>query len=186
MGRLANRLLLGAALAVALSSLARAQTVAPRRCGYDRWPVKTLKDSDRNLVNLIPVQSTVAALNAIHIHEIPYPNDRRIQPEEFKVYKLRARLIEVRPERDLDLHLIIGDLDKPSMRMIAEIPAPECAKGTSHEEDYRRARGALANIFQGEVIEIVGVGFFDFLHDAKGGAMNGIELHPVLSVLAVR
>lgn len=86
----------------------------------------------------------------------------------------------------MDLHLIIADLDEPNTRMIAEIPAPECAKGTSHEDDYRRARVALANISQGAVIEIVGVGFFDFLHDAKGGARNGIELHPVLSVAAVR
>jgi hypothetical protein len=172
----------GAILIVALPALARAQTVAPRQCGYDRWPVKTLNDRDRDRVNLTPVDATVAALGAIQIHQIPYPNDRRIQPEELKVYRVRARLMEVRREQDSDLHLIIADLDKPTMRMIAEIPLPDCARGTGHEGDYRRARLVLSTISPGAVIEIVGVGFFDFLHDAKGGAKNGVELHPVLDV----
>jgi hypothetical protein len=114
------------------------------------------------------------------------PYDRRIEPEELKVYKVRAKLIGVKQEKDSDLHLIIADLEKPAVRMIAEIPAPGCAEGTGHEKDYEKAKSAVWGISTGIVIEITGVGFFDFLHNTRGGATNGIELHPVLSVRAVQ
>jgi hypothetical protein len=186
MARLASKCFVCAAFVVALTAPARAQSLPTRRCGSDRWPVKTLNDRDRNRVNFRPIDVTVAALGTIHVHEIPYPKDRRIQPEELKVYRVRAKLIEVRREGDSDLHLILADLDRPNMRMIAEIPTPGCAEGSGHETDYQRARLALSTISAGSIVEIIGVGFFDFLHDAKGGAMNGIELHPVLRVGAVR
>lgn len=181
MASIVSRLLLGALLSVAGAVAVCGQAV-PRQCGYDRWPVKILNDKDRNRVNFTPEETTVTKLSAIPIHEIPYPRDKRIAPEELKTYKLRATLIQVRKEKDSDLHLIIADLDHPEIRMIAEIPAPECAEGTGREESYRRAREAMARISKGEVIEIVGVGFFDFIHTQIGGAKNGIELHPVLTI----
>jgi hypothetical protein len=159
--------------------------VVPRQCGYDRWPVKILSDKDRHRVNYTPAETTVAKLASIPIHEVPYPRDRRIESEEFKVYRVRARLIEVRQESDSDLHLIIADLEKPDVRMIAEIPAPQCAEGTGHEQEYEKARSLVGGIPRGTVIEVTGVGFFDFLHDTRGGAKNGIELHPVLTVRLV-
>ncbi len=159
--------------------------MSPGQCGYDRWPVKTLTDEDSKRVNFKPVDTTVAKLAAIPIHEIPYPEDRRIAPEELQVYRVRARLVEVRRERDSDLHLIIGDLDDQNVRMIAEIPAPECTTGSGHEDGYRQARLVVLPLRRNAVIELVGVAFFDFLHDQRGGAKNGIELHPVLKVRAV-
>jgi len=167
--------------AVILAGTALGQA-APKQCGYDRWPVKILGDKDRNVVSLTPIDTTVAELTAIPIHEIPYPRDKRIAPEELKVYRIRAKLIQVRPEKDSDLHLIVEDLNKPQLRMIAEIPAPLCAEGTGHEEDYEKVRADLTSLPVGSIVEIIGVGFFDFLHDAIGGAKNGIELHPVLKI----
>ncbi len=166
-------------LVTAVTPLAQA---VPRQCGYDRWPVKILSDKDRHRVNFTAVESTVAKLASIPIHEIPYPRDRRIEPEELKVYKIRAKLVGVKREKDSDLHLILADLEKPDVRMIAEIPAPQCAEGTGREKDYEKARSTVWAISKGSVIEITGVGFFDFLHDTSGGAKNGIELHPVLTV----
>jgi len=32
-------------------------------------------------------------------------------------------------------------------------------------------------------VTVTGVGFVDFLHDARGQAPNGFELHPVVSVV---
>ena len=122
------------------------EQVAPGQCGHDRWPVKTLTDKDIKRVNFKPTDTTVAKLAAIPIHEIPYPQDRRIAPEELQVYRVRARLLEVRREPDSDLHLIIADLDDPNVRMIAEIPAPDCATGSGHEDDYRAARKAALSI----------------------------------------
>jgi hypothetical protein len=180
MGRFANSLAVGLfALGVGLTASGQA---VPGQCGYDRWPVKTLTDKDAKRVDFHPQDSTVAKLAAIPIHEIPYPDDRRIAPEEFHVYRVRARLIEVRTEQDEDLHLIIADIDHPETRMIAEIPAPACATGTEHEEGYGPARAVVISTRPGAEIELVGVGFFDFIHDQSGGAKNGIELHPVLRV----
>jgi hypothetical protein len=184
MASIANRVFFALVVSLSCTAAIRAQA-APRQCGYDRWPVKIFNDKDRLRVNLKPVDTTVAKLAAIPIHEIPYPRDKRIEPEELKTYKLRGKLIEVRPEKDSDLHLIIADLDNWEVRMIAEIPAPQCATGTGHEEDYRKAREVLSKISSGTIIEIVGIGFFDFLHDTKGGAKNGIELHPVLKIAMV-
>jgi hypothetical protein len=167
-----------------IATTALAQAV-PRQCGYDRWPVKILGDKDVKRVDLKPINTTVTKLGAIPIHEIPYPYDRRIEPEELQVYKVKARLLRVRREKDSDLHLLLADLDDPDSRMIAEIPAPECAEGTGHEDEYRVARETAASIPMDSVVEVLGVGFFDFLHEQKGAARNGIELHPVLEIRAV-
>src|SRR5438132_306039 len=117
----ASKFLLAGILVAAIGVAVLGQT-APRQCGYDRWPVKILGDKDRQRVNFAPEDTTVARLAPIPIHEVPYPRDKRIAPEEFKVYRLRARLLQIRAEKDSDLHLIIADLEKPDIRMIAEIP----------------------------------------------------------------
>ncbi len=173
----AGLLLLGAAHVFA--------EAVPRQCGYDRWPVKILSDKDHDLVDLKPVDTTVANLVAIPIHEVPYPYDRRLKPEEVTVYRVRAKLVAFKREQDSDVHAIVEDLDNSKTRMIVEIPAPECAEGTGHEDDYRNARATLAQVPIGSTVEITGVGFFDFLHNATDQANNGIELHPVMHVSAV-
>lgn len=170
--------------AFGLAGTAHSQAV-PGQCGYDRWPVKTLTDKDSKRVDFRSVKITVSQLAAIPIHEIPYPDDHRIAPEEFHVYDVRARLVQLRKEQDQDLHLIIEDLDHPDVRMIAEIPSPACTAGTGYEKKYSKARAIVRSLPPGAEIELIGVGFFDFIHDQTGGAKNGIELHPVLGVLAL-
>ena len=178
MGNLASRLVV-LPMILAAASGADGQAV-PGQCGYERWPVKILADRDRARVDFKPIDTTVAKLVAILIHEIPYPEDRRIEPEEFRVYRVRARLLAVYREKDHDLHLIIADLGAPDAHMIAEIPAPECV--AQHQDEYREARSVALRAAHNTVLELVGVGFFDFLHDQRGVAKNGIELHPVLSL----
>jgi len=171
---LTGLLMLGAAQA---SAEAR-----PGQCGYDRWPVKILADKDRGEVDQKAVDTTVAKLVAIPIHEVRYPYDRRLKPEEVTVYRVSAKLVAIKHEQDSDVHVIIQGLHQPKLQMIVEIPAPECAEGTGHEDDYRKARAALSKIPIGSTIEVTGVGFFDFLHSSTGQARNGIELHPVLKI----
>ena len=184
MARFVSELLL---VVVGLAAFASAQEQAvPRQCGYDRWPVKILSDNDRAHVNFTPVDATVAKLAAIPIHEIPYPQANRIAPEEFQVYRVRARLLRVRREKDSDLHLLLADLDTPEIRMIAEIPAPECAVGTGHEQEYKAAREVILTVPPNTIVELVGVAFFDYLHEQHGAAKNGIELHPVFRLEALR
>lgn len=177
MARSVSRSLLGIALFFCLPTTAQVTT---GQCGYDRWPVKILNDKDHALVDLHSIDTTVATLGTIPIHEIPYPYDHRIAPKELRVYHLKARLLRVRKEADSDLHLLLADLDQPDRRMIAEIPAPWCAERSGHEQEFKIAQ-AISSIPPDTVIEIIGVGFFDFLHEQRGAAKNGIELHPVLS-----
>jgi hypothetical protein len=172
-------------LLLLIAPLCGTAQVRPGQCGFDRWSVKTLTDRDRERVDFRPVDTTVAKLVAIRIHEIPYPDDGRIEPEELHVYRVRARLIEVRSEKDKDLHLLLADAADPDARMIAEIPEPACALGSGREEAFRQVHAAVFQMRLGDLIEIVGVGFFDYLHDSRGAAKNGFELHPVLSVRLV-
>src|SRR5262249_49929307 len=62
------------------------------QCGFERWPVKILKDKDRDLVDFSPVDETVSALNDLKPRGI-YPYDRRLRNEELRVYRVRARLV---------------------------------------------------------------------------------------------
>ena len=152
------------------------------QCGFERWPVKVLGDKDTNQVEFKPIETTIAKLSRIPKPDVQYQYDHRVAAEELHVYKLRAKLLQVREEQDSDLHLLLADLSDEQDRMIAEIPAPECALGTGHEDEYRSARKAIRALNPGSLIEVTGVGFFDYLHDQNGAAQNGIELHPVLRV----
>ena len=154
------------------------------QCGLERWPVKVLIDKDRELVSFRPVEAPVTALNDLEPHQT-YPYDRRWN-EELRVYRVRARLIDMGYETDSDLHLIIADLNQPDVTMIAEIPAPYCALGSGHEGDYKTARADALRIPLGSLVEIEGVGFFDKMHDQSGLAKNGFEIHPVLKIRVVK
>lgn len=155
-------------------------------CGFVRWPVKTLTDLDRKKVSFTPVSTTVAKLAARTVPPSPYPRDRRIAPEELTLYRVRARLlITLKHDSDSDLHLLLADPDNPKEQMIAEIPAPECAAGSGHEEEFRRARRLAQSLRFDTLVEIEGVGFFDAQRDLPVGASNGLELHPVLRVRVI-
>lgn len=161
------------------------KTTQVAECGIERWPVKILADRDRAKVNLNPVDTTVHELCSRDRPHRRYPYDRRVAQEELTTYRIRARLVRIRHERDSDLHLLLADPLSPSDRLIAEIPAPECAVGTGLEDTYRRARQAVLAMTAGAVVEVTGVGFFDFMHEQRGIAPNGIELHPVLDIIRV-
>jgi len=166
-------------------------------CGTERWPVKTLSDEDRNRVNLKSVLSTVAALDALPRPAL-LPDNRRAAPVELTTYTVRAVLLEIRDEADHDLHLVVADPSDRQKTMIAEIVDPGCSGALVSPElaDLRRARetftqldtaqpGKGPELGSGDLIEITGVGFFDFEHGQSGAAPNAIELHPVLAVRRV-
>ncbi len=168
----------------------------PLKCGQERWPVKTLSDSDAALVDFTPVTSTVADLRAIP-RPPSLPQDSRIAPTELTTYSVTANLVEFKLEEDRDIHLVISDLGDPSQTMIVEFPdATLCAGAvdSAQAEDMRAARAALVAAFGQPSSShftdldgtgtITGVGFFDFIHGQTGVAPNGIELHPVIAFRA--
>lgn len=163
------------------SSAMLAETV-PTRCGFERWPVKILADPDRDRIGRKPISATIRELGSHRRPQHRLPYNRRIAPEELTMFRVRATLLRIKKEKDSDLHLLLADPADPDIHMIAEIPAPDCAIGTGHEEEYRSARNAVLALSKGSVIEVTGPGFFDFMHDQRGAAPNGIEIHPVLEV----
>ncbi len=166
------------------------------RCGAERWQVKTLSDPDAAKVNVKPVPATIAQLVALPAPTY-LPPDRRIPPVELTTYVIKARLIEYKRENDDDFHLVIADPADRTKTMIAEIAAPGCSEQAQKLLDP--ARREFVHLFGhvskswswsspppgADLIELTGVGFFDFDHGQNGVAPNAIELHPVLSVRPV-
>jgi len=159
------------------------------QCGVERWAVKTLSDPDRERVRLQPVDATVEELVALQRPSL-LSAFARADPVEVTVYRMQVRLLALLGEADGDYHLILASVRDPTITMIAEVPDPRCAGAcaSGHAETYARVRQKLMdrlNSPQSEVrplIQVTGVGFFDFLHGQRGVAPNGIELHPVLDV----
>jgi hypothetical protein len=168
-------------------------------CGAERWLVKTLSDPDASKVNWTAVPVTVTELGSLPRPD-SLPADRRIPPVELQVYKVKAILTEYKREKDDDFHLVLVDPTNRTQTMIAEIPAPNCADGDAIERleaprceflsqfvdpgrswSWTQPRPDRA-VEQGTLVEVTGVGFFDFEHGQSGLAPNAIELHPVLSI----
>jgi len=94
-------------------------------------------------------------------------------------------------EADGDYHLVLDD--GHGNTMIVESPDPACAHGSVVLAQIEAVRDQLdvqlPALARGEVIHpnmaavVTGIGFFDRLHGQTGVAPNGIELHPLLSVM---
>ena len=166
------------------------------RCGVERWAVKTLTDDDVGKVDFGPVSKTIGDLVALSA-----PNSSsetsRLDLTERTTFKVRARLLGYKHETDRDFHIVIADLVNPSQTMIVEIPDPDCGGACASPKlsDIQKARQDFAaqfpnappapqfKVVQGNVVvEVTGVGFFDFAHGQTGLAQNCIELHPVLAI----
>jgi hypothetical protein len=177
----ASRIALALLLSVLLSRAAAAQ-----KCGVERWPVKTMTDKDSGDVDMTPAEVTVGELLALPQPGTQLPQSNRVAPTELSVFRIRALVTEIKKEKDGDYHLILADPDDPESTMLAEVPDEKCAKGSGFEATFKSIRAKLEpyrkkkNLEQ--LIEIDGVGFFDFLHNQTGVARNGIELHPILKV----
>jgi hypothetical protein len=156
--------------------------------GHFRWNVKIFEDADRAQVKLKAVQTTIKDLNAVPKPAEPYPANNRIKPWELQVYRVRARLKAVLPPAsDGDIHLFLEDPDNPEEHIIAEIPAPECVRDAVRAEEYRLARRTVSALKVDSLVEVTGLGFFDEVNGLTFvRARNGMELHPVFNVRAVR
>jgi len=159
-------------------------------CGVERWSVKTGTDADVGLVN---VNSTTAN-TILTMRGWPAPNpippNNRVSPYETTVWVLNATLTQYKLESDSDYHLILQDASGNTM--IAEIPLPSCvgssspflSKITSARSAFNAKYTPTGSFQTANIpVQITGVGMFDFLHGQTGVAPNGIELHPVLSIV---
>jgi hypothetical protein len=163
------------------------------RCGVERWAVKTLSDSDRDRVDLTPVDATVEELVAL-ARPSERPDDGRVPPVELTAYRVRGYLGGWSRQADGDIHVVLFGLVNQRVSLVTEIPHPDCsgvcASGLGPlYVDARRRLDALRSRPNPDdrpiVLEIIGVGFWDRREHASGAAANGIELHPVLQLRQV-
>jgi hypothetical protein len=97
-------------------------------------------------------------------------------PFERHIFRVTATAIEIRPEEDGDLHVILRD---SLFHMIAEAPSPGCIARAKlvRKVQMLNARKAVRLCRHATV---TGVAFFDYQHGQIGVAPNAIELHPIL------
>jgi hypothetical protein len=170
---------------------------------HERWSVKTGADAGAaNLVAQVPTNTDIAHLRSLSPPAQPLPDTRSADAEN-TVWALDATLTLCRLEQDQDYHLVIAD--DQGNTMIAEIPNPAAFTSKSFFADQiaaarkaiddrlnltepaASAAGAVAAApSSGKLsipVALTGLGFFDFIHGQTGVAPNGIELHPVTSIV---
>ena len=163
-------------------------------CGVERWAVKTLQDSAASSVNRNPRTTTIARLRKVSVYAGAGP---RVSPFETTTYRVSARLVSAKVEDDSDIHLVIAD-PATGGTMIAEIPKASCARKAPAwaRAAWTKARATLATCGALRTswtyypprasATLTGVGFKDKMHGQRGVAPNGVELHPVSSITALR
>ncbi|MGN6681767.1 MAG: hypothetical protein ACTHKL_28730 [Streptosporangiaceae bacterium] len=114
---------------------------------------------------------------------------RRFRGVERHTWKLTTQLTQYREEDDGDIHLVLKN--SAGKHMIAEIPLGRCVSARSlWKKQIASARASFARHlhvttswhYVHRKITLIGLGFFDEIHDVTGQAPNGIELHPVIRV----
>jgi len=187
--------------AMAVGCLLARVGVGLEHCGTERWDVKTLQDPLAGSIDFKPVAATIKDLTAIKAppkiaddarrgFEFPYEIS-----QEFHVYEVVATVSCAKVEADRDVHLCLKDGEA---HMIAESPDPRCVSLKSpYVHDLAAARLKLLALLPGKNlahvkalvgkrVRVRGVGFVDKLHGQQGVAPNGMELHPLLGIEAVR
>ena len=132
-----KRILLAAGFSFFLAASAGAQ------CGgQERWAVKDGTDDSASQVNLSQIQPVTLA-DLVHIKQPHLPGDDTTRlPQEMRVVRLQAHLIQWRLEDDQDYHLVLTDdtenftpgRGKPTGHsLVGEIPSPDCLSGSTGE-----------------------------------------------------
>lgn len=165
--------------------------IAAEACGKERWAVKVVEDKDKTRVDDTPVPTKISKLIAIDAPENPtIKANNRYASTELTTYEITGTLTLIKPEDDGDYHMVIKDDQGRSM--IIESADPTCAKNSRFANEIEKVRNAIDQEMGGpvqtkktlrRVVTVTGVGFFDRIHGQTGVAPNGIELHPVLSMV---
>ena len=163
---------------------ARVEKASEKGCNVRLKGLKTLSDPQRNLVNLHPKNTTLAAINAL-AQPHPTPKTRSTQFER-QVWRIVVQITKFKAEGDSDIHLVLFDAGAYG---IAEMPAAQCIPKNGRarkaiiaaRKKFTTRCGQPTNQWQdlGVVVEISGVGFFDIPHTQKPHALNFAGLHPI-------
>lgn len=179
-------LLVGAAVLAgfAATSVSAHRAENDAGCNVRLSGLKMLTDPQRNLVNLLPKDTTVARIDAL---PEPHPTPRtRSTPFSRQVWRVAAQITEFKLEADGDIHLVLFD---HNAYLVAEMPAATCIPTNARDRGalvavrkrFEARCGKATDAWQplGAVVIISGVGFFDIPHSQNPHAVNFAELHPV-------
>lgn len=154
--------------------------------GVERWNVKTLQD-DISVIDFKPLTATVNGLT--HLKTIRTKSSTARMDIEKNVYSVTCIIKDFFKEADGDIHIVLQDLKRPNITMIAEIPDPTCSKVSSskYNSQFVKTRAyfqSFGNDIKGQQVTITGVSFVDIKHGKpqRGVAPNNIELHPVIDL----
>ena len=167
-----------------------------------RWDTKILIDSaglriykhkakPETISNLANGNATVRPQNEEMNH------NKRANAEKRKV-TVTAYIIATGHEDDGDYHLVCQALFS-NKTLIAEIPDPETIKLKGFpglRANYLKARNEIdskigapphqvTDLTKKHKVRITGILFFDKIAHGEGHAVNGVEIHPVLSITAL-
>ena len=174
-------------------------TSAGGRCTGPRWPVKTLADTVAPYVDRVPQPSTVGQLTGQHLPPVTAKSPRTPLVET-RLLSVPVELVGGKLVHDGDLQLVVRD-PRGGGTMIAEMPDAACLDHGVSSQD-RAAMGSARTTVQracpgfgdkqralrGHAV-LTGVQFHDTPHtgdteadNARGAAVDEIELHPILRV----
>jgi hypothetical protein len=150
-------------------------------CGTERVLVKNLLDHPALTA---PQPATVEQL--LTLRPPRWGNRAPRHRIERTVVVVDVEVLAFKNEADGDIHVIIRGA--PGAVMIAELPLQTCTARSPYAAQMQRARSTFLRLARARVqrMRLTGVIFFDKLHGQVGGAPNGVELHPVLKVEALR
>jgi hypothetical protein len=164
-------------------------------CGTERWVVKTLSDAGAAAVSLTAVPKSVSELISLTAPDTNSDTER-ISPAEKQAFTVHARLVGYKQEvEDHDFHIVLQDLNTNDT-MIVEIPDPQCdgVCNSIVRGQIQQVRADFSNELASPpapqfvvlddpqpIVDVTGVGFFDFAHGQTGLAENCLELHPVIA-----
>lgn len=185
-------------LAILLVSFAPAFGQCGEKCGVSRWLVKSLSDTTVDKIDFSDERKKTVRWLTKATPPKKKPKFTRINGLEWIKFRVEAVLVGYKLSKDdQDFHVVIKDL-KTADTMIVEFKDPKCSGvcESLHLGDMRKAREDFINspavLKRGKVtstykklnkrvkVELVGIGFWDFIHGQIGVAKNGIELHPVI------
>ncbi len=150
---------------------------------HERWQVKLLQDNLSTKIDTNAKLTTIYNLNKIEPPNKYYKNLTRLK-FEMQTYTFTCKVLQIIKEQDGDFHIIVQDLNHPESTMIVEVVNPSEINPVFYNR-VKKVRDfiiAKRSKLPGQIIEITGIGFFDRIHNQKGRAANGFELHPVLII----
>jgi hypothetical protein len=157
-----------------------------------RWPIKSLSDDDNHDVDFHAIRTKVARLRSFARPDVRVRDDTpRIGQRERHTYRVRARVLEAKVERDGDVILIVAVPGHIRRTIVFEFGNPRCVTDPFKRSQIGAARRAVLNNcgpldssftpLRGQM-RVRGVGYWDRSSSEVGAAPNAFQLWPVLGI----